>query len=196
MFPTHILPILFIGVLLLTSCVQQTTPLPPLSVDQQQHQQQLAQLQSWQLEGKIAIKHAGKSDSATIRWQQLKDRYDIFLSGPLGVGATRLYGTSKSLLIATHDGQQADTHDPEAFLEAHLGWTLPLSQLPKWVTGACTVRNCSFNPDNTLSQLAEQGWQVQFERYQAVGDRRLPEKLVLMHDDLQVTLVIKHWELH
>lgn len=168
----------------------------PVILDTQNYQQQLTQLNHWQLEGKIAVRHANKSDSAALRWQQHKDHFDIFLSGPLGTGATRLLGTPKQLIISNDTEEVTSTSDPEQLLEKHLGWTLPLEKLPLWIVGRSDNKSAEFNTDHTLANFTEQDWQVEYQRYQAVGQWMLPEKIVLNHEDMQVTIFIKHWELH
>lgn len=179
---------------LLLGCAQQ--PLTPVLNDASAYQQQLAHLNRWQLDGKIGVRHANRSDSAALRWQQDQHHFDIFLSGPLGAGATRLLGTPDQLIIRNDSEEVTSTADPGQLLEKHLGWTLPLEKLPLWIIGRSDNRKARFNSDHTLAGFNEADWQVDYLRYQTVGQWLLPEKIVLKHDDMQVTIVIKRWELH
>jgi len=182
----------------LSGCAHQT--LTPVIHDTQAYQQQLIQLHHWQLEGKIGVRHANKSDSAALQWKQNDDHFDIFLSGPLGAGATRLSGTPKQLIIQNSSEEKTSTSDPEQLIEKHLGWTLPLEKLPQWILGYSDNRNAhsnneKFNVDHTLASFEENGWQVDYISYQTIDQWLLPEKIVLKHEDMQVTIVIKQWAL-
>lgn len=179
---------------LLSACAHQS--LAPAIANRAQYQQQLDTLDHWQLDGKIAVRHADKADSAAVHWQQDSEQFDIFLSGPLGAGATRFTGNPKQLTIHNSSEETTDTADPEALVEKHLGWTLPLDQLPKWIVGTSTAPDAVFNPDNTLASFSLHGWRVRYLTYTTVDHWLLPEKIVLVHDDMQVTIVIKQWELH
>jgi outer membrane lipoprotein LolB len=161
----------------------------------QAYQQQLSQLTYWSLEGKIAVRHANKSDSAALQWQQLDENFDIFISGPLGTGATRITGNPAKLTLQNGDKISTTTDDPNHLIEKHLGWELPLENLPQWITGRSNHASARFNADNTLAGFEEHDWQVEYQRYQAVQQWLLPEKVVLKHEDMQVTIFIKHWDL-
>jgi outer membrane lipoprotein LolB len=178
----------------LFGCVHQT-PAPDIQ-DSHRYQQQLATLHHWQLEGKIAVRHANTSDSAAVRWQQNDEHFDIFLSGPLGAGATRLTGTPRQLSIQNSREEKTSTADPEQLIEKHLGWTLPLEKLPLWIIGYSDNSKAVFNSDHTLASFEQNGWQVDYIRYQTVNQWLLPEKIILKHEDMQVTIFIKRWELY
>lgn len=167
----------------------------PMIDNPQQHQQQLAQLTRWSLQGKIAIRQAKHSDSAALRWQQDEDHFDIFVSGPLGAGATRLSGTPQRLTIQNDDVENTTTDDPAHLMKKHLGWELPLQKLPQWITGRSDNLSARFNTDHTLADFSEQDWQVEYARYQTTGQWLLPEKIILHHENMHVTIFIKRWEL-
>jgi outer membrane lipoprotein LolB len=141
------------------------------------------------------VRHADQSDSAAVQWQQDGNHFDIFLSGPLGAGATRLTGTPDKLVIQGATEQHTTAADPQQIIEQQLGWTLPLDQLPRWILGCSDNGHAQFNADNTLAGFTRDGWQVSYAHYQPVGPWLLPGKIVLKHEDMQVTIVIKHWEL-
>jgi len=185
--------IIFILTGVLFGCAHQS--LSPVITDAHGYQQKLAQLDHWQLQGKIAVRHANQSDSAALRWQQDAEHFDIFLSGPLGAGATRLIGTPKQFSIQNNKEETAAMSNAEQLIEKHLGWTLPLDQLPQWILGHNDNRNSQFNIDHTLAGFEQDGWRVEYQRYQIIDQWLLPEKIVLKHEDMQVTIIIKQWTL-
>lgn len=190
---TYRLTLWIFSALLGNSCVH---PIATPIIDNPQHyQQQLAQLTHWTLEGKIAVRHANKSDTAALQWQQVDEHFDIFISGPLGAGATRITGTPKALTLQNSEQVSTTTDDPNHLIEKHLGWELPLENLPQWITGRNDSNTARFNTDKTLARFEERGWQVEYPRYQTVGQWLLPEKIVLKHEDMQVAIFIKEWKL-
>ena len=57
-----------------------------------EHRQALDAWAQFQLEGRVAA--SGQALSARLRWVQRADRqFDLWLSGPIGIGAVRLSGT-------------------------------------------------------------------------------------------------------
>jgi len=176
-----------------SGCAHQT--LTPVIHDAQAYQQQLSHLNHWQLEGKFGVHHANKSDSAALQWKQDDDHFDIFLSGPLGADATRLVGTPKELDIQNGREGIITEDSPELMMQKRLGWALPLEKLPQWILGYSDNQHAQFNMDHTLAGFEQDGWQVEYQTYQIVGQWLLPEKIVLKHEDMQVTIVIKQWDI-
>lgn len=179
--------------LILTGCAHRISV--PVIDNPQHYQQQLSQLTHWSLEGKVAVRHGNNADSAALQWQQTDEHFDLFISGPLGTGATRITGTPELLTLQDSEAVSTTTDDPGHLLEKHLGWELPLQKLPLWITGRSDHDTARFNSDNTLAGFDEHDWQVEYQRYQTVEDWLLPEKIVLKHEDMQVTILIKRWEL-
>lgn len=185
----------FAIVMLLVAVSACTQPSRQPTLPKEHFHQQLSQLNHWSLEGKVAIRHGQTSDSASLQWQQQGDRFDIYLSGPLGAGATRLMGDSQTLILANNKSQHTHRSNPQHFMEQYLGWSLPLEKLPQWIVGYSDSPNRRLHPDHTLAGFTEMDWQVEYLQYQSVGEWLLPKKVVLKHEDLQVTIVIKSWDL-
>ncbi|MBL0952679.1 MAG: outer membrane lipoprotein LolB, partial [Pseudomonas sp.] len=78
------------------------------------HKQQIAQLDGWQINGKIGIRAPQDSGSATLFWLQRQDYYDIRLSGPLGGGAARLTGRPGDILLEVSNRGRFRAESPEA----------------------------------------------------------------------------------
>ncbi len=175
------------------SVVQQPPELPP-TLSWTQHQHRLIQLEHWQLQGKIGILNAGDGLSANLYWQQQARDYTINLSGPLGQSGTLIRGTPRGveLEIAGEGSYQAAT--PEALLQERLGWQLPISQINWWIRGlpAPDTPYRHSLEENRLATLDQNGWHVQYMRYQHFGIL-LPTKIRLQRGDLQITFIVKEW---
>lgn len=163
----------------------------------QAHKRQLAQLDAWQISGKVGIRAPQDSGSGTLFWLQRQDYFDIRLSGPLGRGAARLTGREGQveLEVANQGRYRADS--PEALLEAQLGWRLPISHLLWWVRGlpaAGSPSRVRLDADSRLARLEQDGWTLEYLVYREENGYQLPERIKLRGHDLQITLVIKDWQ--
>ena len=179
--------------------------LPQESLDQgqgnpalwQQHRQQVAQIDGWQISGKVGIRAPQDSGSGTLFWLQRQDYFDIRLSGPLGRGAARLTGHPGDTVLEVANQGRYQSDSPEALLEAQLGWRLPVSHLLWWVRGLPapdSKSQLSLIGNSQLGQRQQDGWQIDDLAYTAQNGYVLPQRLKLQGHNLQVTLVIKDWQ--
>ena len=179
--------------------------LPQQSLDQgqgnpelwQQHRQQVAQIDCWQICGKVGIRAPQDSGSGTLFWLQRQDYYDIRLSGPLGRGAARLTGRPGNVLLEVANQGRYEAPTPEALLGEQLGWSLPVSHLVWWVRGLPAPGSKSrvtLNGDSRLANLEQDGWKIEYLSYVEQNGFWLPERVKLHGPDLDVTLVVKDWQ--
>jgi len=167
--------------------------------DWPERQQQLAQLQHWSFSGRLAIKDANnESWSASLRWKQDGDSYDIQLSGAFGQGAARLFGHDGYAVIemAEHSALTADS--AEALMQQQLGWFMPVRGLKYWLLGMPEpdlISQQVFNNVGRLESLQQSGWQVSYRDYLDVDGLELPRKLELENPRLRARLVIDSWQL-
>ncbi len=63
---------------------------------------------SWTLSGKIGITTPKESMAGFIRWQQQQDNFDIYVSGPLGQGSTRIQGNPQQATL-TQGGKTSES---------------------------------------------------------------------------------------
>ena len=179
--------------------------LPQESLDQsqgnpalwQQHRQQVAQIDGWQISGKVGIRAPQDSGSGTLFWLQRQDYFDIRLSGPLGRGAARLTGHPGQVVLEVANQGRFEAQSPETLLEEQLGWQLPVSHLVWWVRGLPAPGSKSrltLSGDSRLASLDQDGWNVEYLSYIQQNGYWLPERLKLHGQNLDVTLVVKDWQ--
>lgn len=156
-----------------------------------------ATLTSWQLDGKVGIKTAGDGGSAYLNWIQQGDQLDITLYGPMGQGTTHIHGDSRRMRLEQPGQPSRQADSAETLMQDSLGWSLPLTDFRYWVKGIASPigrrGQSSANALGQLSHLEQHGWQLEFDRYQALDDWQLPGKIVARRGDIQITLIIKHW---
>lgn len=162
-------------------------------------QQQLATLQYWSFSGRLAIKDANnESWSASLRWQQDGDSYDIQLSGAFGQGAARLFGRDGYAVIEMVEHSALTADSAEALMQQHLGWYMPVQGLKYWLRGMPEPDSVSqpvFSDVGRLQSLQQSGWQVRYSDYLDVDGLELPRKLELENARLRARLVIDNWQL-
>lgn len=161
------------------------------------HKTQLAQLDGWQIDGKVGIRAPKDSGSGTLFWLQRQDYYDIRLSGPLGRGAARLTGRPGQVVLEVANQGRYEATTPEQLLGEQLGWDLPVSHLVWWVRGLPAPDSKSkltLDGDSRLASLQQDGWSVEYLSYTEQNGYTLPDRIKLHGRDLDVTLVVKSWQ--
>ena len=163
-----------------------------------QYQAQLAQLYTWQLQGKLGVRLPNDSGSVRVNWEQDNDLYAIRLSGPFGQGTTWIRGDRRQVQLQQSGREALSAATPEELIHSALGWDLPIRDLYYWVRGIPAPRDPVLVQEKTangaLSYLEQSGWQLSYSNYNAVGPWQLPGRIVATREPLKLTLIIRQWE--
>lgn len=180
--------LLALGCALLAACA--TTGQGPVPTS-------LATMTRWQVDGKIAIRFGNESQSGYLNWQQHTPDYTIRLSGPLGQGASTLTRSGDQVTLEA-DGRTLSAGSAEELMQTSLGWSFPVSEMHWWVRGLASpnyeVDAQQMNTNGQLAELQQQGWTIEYLRYQPLENLSLPYKLVASRDQLRLTLILKNWQ--
>ena len=171
---------------------------PPdnVALNSQQHQAGLANVDHWQIRGKLGFKSPEKKQSASLSWEQNLNEYQLSLNSILGTSILSMQGDDKRATLIADEETYVGDNASELIWQV-TGWTLPVEQLPVWIKGQ------SLPSDKVL--LAEQGWITQlqpactncrgwlinYSDYSATNQQWLPHKIVLIHQENQVQVTIK-----
>jgi len=172
-------------------------------VDWPNQQQVLAEIQQWELSGRISIQTETNGGQADFIWQQRNATdYMIRLQAPLGAGTTWLNGTAQGVELRNSSGDVVYGTDVDRLMKELNGWAIPVSGLRYWVRGipatATTYRVTKWHPNNLPEVIEQDGWRIEFREHHRIGDRRLPRKLFISRLDEQevdVRMVIRQWGL-
>lgn len=197
---------LLLSFALLSGCsVFETAPPPAQSPMLTAVNQALAQrLSHWTIRGKIGLTHGVEKYSAAInQWEQNDRSFDIQLSSTLlGMGATRLSGTPEQLSILSAGEPERVSDNPEALLEAALGWPLPIREVSYWLRGIPAPGPAyEWESKSNETVLMQSGWAIQYQRVTArptsdgTSPLWLPEKMTLTRDKTRIRLIISEWNL-
>lgn len=159
----------------------------------------LEDLDSWQLEGRVAIAAYDDGWNANVDWVQVGEHLDVNFSGPLGVGSARIAGTPERLEVHTTEGEHFITQDPETDLYWQLGWTAPIDRMAYWVLGLPGPGGdplLEVDAAGRLLQLQQGGWTVDYIDYRVLADgRAMPRKLNMQRSGVRIRLVVSDWQL-
>ena len=152
-------------------------------------------------QGKLSVRpltpDSGRPLSATFRWRQLGEAYQVDLWGPLGQGHTRLEGTPQRLRFSDSRGRELSSTAPQALLRQEFGWSLPLALVPRWLQGQDPGGRAAGVRDDLgdLRELSQAGWRLELDRYQAQDDgQRRPGRVRGQNQAVRVTLLIRSWQ--
>ncbi len=195
----RVLPVL-LSLMLLAGCAVRP-PAPALDdvvLEQMwaSHRAQLSALDGWEMGGRIAVKNSAESWSASLRWQQQAESFDLSFSSMLGQRIAQLKGDGFSASLYLPDDQVRTAADISALLDVELGWHVPMEGLRYWVVGlpmpGVELRK-KLDASGRLQRLTQAGWQIEYQHYRNDGSLDMPKKIVLTREDLRVRLVIDHW---
>jgi len=148
------------------------------------------------LNGRIAIRHNDKRQSAGLHWTHRAGTDEVLLLGPLGQTAARVYRDGYGAIL--EDGSRRyHAEDAATLMEKVLGWQLPLEGLPDWVRAqpqAGPPAQIENDPLGRIALLRQSGWEVRYQGYAGEVPDSLPTRLQLQHDDLQIQLLIDEWK--
>lgn len=155
----------------------------------------LTKINSWQIQGKIAVQTAKDSGSATVNWTKRGQSYQVSLMGPLGTHSMKLNGRPGKVILTSSDGKTATAASPEQLLAQQWGFNIPVSYLNYWIRGlpAPGAANKQFDAQGRLKDLNQQGWHVQFIDYAQKKGVELPSKIFLASNSVKVKIIVYDW---
>ena len=160
---------------------------------------QLRQLDSWRLSGRVNIRYDNESHTPRIRWAQQKLEYQIRLWGTFNAGNTLIVGRPGHVTMQ-QNGDVFTAASPEDLILQQLGYELPVSFLEYWIKGIPapnTPADLTFNELNQLTHLSQFGWSVSYTDPRQYGAISLPRRVELTRsqNDIRLRFIGLNWEL-
>ena len=160
---------------------------------------QLRQLDSWQLSGRVNIRYDNESHTPRIRWAQQKLEYQIRLWGTFNAGNTLIVGRP-GYVTMQQNGDILTAASPEDLILQQLGYELPVSFLEYWIKGLPapdTPAELIFNELNQLTHLSQFGWSVSYTDPRQYGAISLPRRVELTRsqNDIRLRFIGLNWDL-
>ncbi len=182
---------------MLASC--RTVPVRETPSQTQSWEVRRPQLQArdrFELKGRVAVAAGNDGFNARLRWTQEGKQTRMSLDGPLGAGGVQVTSNGTDVSIVTSRGERLQNDTARAELAKRLGFDPPLDSLRYWVLGVPEPGHPaqeSLDPQQRLATLQQDGWQIQYTGYMAVGGEWLPSKLTLQREGVRLRLVVDGW---
>jgi outer membrane lipoprotein LolB len=165
----------------------------------------LSQVDSWALQGRLAVSDEAEGGSGSFSWRQEGGSSRMDFHGALGRGAWRLVADANGAELEFADGTLYRAASVDSLVRGQIGWAVPVESLAWWVRGLAApgeVQQRLLDEEGRLSELRQNGWSIEFGRYGqagvsngAHGALTLPLRMTARQADRAVKLVVRKWEL-
>ena len=153
-------------------------------------------IESFQLEGRIAVRRGGENFSAHIDWQHRATADEIVVSGPLGQGLARLSANASGAVLETAEQKRFEAPDLDALSGQVFGASLPVSGMSRWVLGRSAFGGAVLlDAAGRPAGLTERGWTIEYLGYEGEAPDALPVLLRAQREDVELRLKIDSWNL-
>lgn len=154
-------------------------------------------VQHFKLDGRLSVKTDSQRMSGSIRWRRLAEEETLLLSGPLGQGAAEIRRWDGSVTLTSADGTVVTETSDERLMEQALGLRLPLDGLVWWLSALPRPEasyHASAGADGHVASLDQDGWHIEYSRYQERAGRWLPGRIFASRGEIEFRLVVDAWE--
>jgi outer membrane lipoprotein LolB len=190
----RMLPLVLLGTFLSTCAIA-----PPASEnsDWSRQRDQLQELDSWELRGRVNVRYDNESHTPRIIWLQQNVDYNIRLWGTFNAGATEIVGRP-GFVTMENDGQTLSANSPEDLILEQLGYELPVSQLNYWIKGLPapdSEAQLVFNELNQLTTIQQADWTINLSDMRQYGALNLPRRVELTRprNDIRLRFIGLNW---
>lgn len=139
-------------------------------------------LQSFASNGRISLRQGERSDHLQFDWQHGPERDVVLFSSPLGQGLAELGRDAAGAWLIVPGESERRAPDLGTLAQRLFGAPLPLDILAEWLRGARPA----------LSGEVD-GWRIAVTEAAPFGQRRLPRRLEVRRDDIELRIVIDGW---
>ena len=159
-------------------------------------QEALIELDSWEFQGRIAVKAGEKGFNGKFNWTQTGDEFYATISGPLGIGTVKIEGDGRVVFLTDKGGIRTILQNPETELYYRYGWTIPINSLRYWALGIedpSVEAKAEVDEFGRLISLQQNDWVLKISRYHESAGQEMPRNLMASNLDTRVRMVIEKW---
>ncbi len=164
---------------------------------------ELAKLDSYALNGRVAVAAKGDGFSASLRYRQQRLRAELALDGPLGIGGMRMQFSDAEISVTNSRGEKLDGVAARDEIEQRMGFELPLAELRWWLLGlpapGAPVDMRADQVSGAPLDFQQNGWRVSVNsRVPGLGfslPQRLSfERMGAERDGARLKLFVERWQ--
>lgn len=205
--------ILFFGLLLVLVSACTTVPEgPKQAVNLTAQLKKVADVNQWQMRGKIAFRQGKEGASVNLNWKNDSGDFDFRLTNFLGVTLVDLTVDNEQSVLEA-DGETYKDAEPEPLIYQVTGMIIPVDSLLSWVKGLPLAGDKYTLTDKGLVNTLEsecnycRNWQVSYDNYGSVETTNaeqvwLPHSITLTQQETenspktQLKIKIYQWTLN
>jgi outer membrane lipoprotein LolB len=131
--------------------------------------------------GRLALRQGERSDHLGFDWTHSAGHDRVLFLSPLGQGLAEIVRDGTGARLLRPDAEPVAESDLAALARRLFGTPLPLAELADWLRGAR-----GYGGD-------VEGWRVEIASTAPSGQRRLPRRIDVRRDDVQLTLIVTEW---
>ena len=149
----------------------------------------------FELAGRIAATDGERSANGPLHWQHSTDQDIWTLSSPLGQIVARVVRTPAGAWLETSRDERHEAADVQTLISHLLGVQAPAASLPYWVQAlpAPGARVLRHDPQGRPAVISDQGWLVEYVRYQSDAADAAPRRIDAHWADNRLRLIIDRW---
>lgn len=167
----------------------------------QQRNAKRQQIRSWKITGAFSISQPKQQPvMANYHWTQRGSKtFHINISAPLRAVVVNINGTPRGVSLSQSGQKTIYAKSATDLLRKQLGWNFPIRYLYNWLRALPASGSLpsllKYDSYGHLIKLRQQGWEINYSKYQTVSGVDLPRMLRLKHKNLRIKLVIKQWRI-
>jgi outer membrane lipoprotein LolB len=137
------------------------------------------------VDGRISLRQGDRSDHLQFDWQHAPGRDVVLFSSPLGQGLAELGREAGGAWLKLPGKPEQRAADLPTLAQQIFGVALPLDVLVEWLGGARPGLEGEVD-----------GWQVMVTESAPYRERRLPRRMEIRRDDIELKIVVSGWGEH
>lgn len=140
-------------------------------------------LNSFNIDGRLALRTAKRSDQLRFSWRHTPDGDQVIFLSPLGAGVAEITRDATSARLLRPKQPPVVAADLPALAQQVLGAPLPLDVLTEWLRGARPALRGEVD-----------GWRIEIGDTTPYRQRRLLRTATMSRDDVELRLVVTDWQ--
>lgn len=150
----------------------------------------------WSVSGRAAIRDGQRGGQLAFEWHADGDRHHVRLRTVTGGRQWLLEFEPGHAELQGTDVGHITGPDPNALVEAAVGWAIPVVELSDWIRGLIGTHDgqMEFAPDGTLARVSLTPWELSYQRFDDIDGQLMPVRMEAESTPYRVRLVMRAWE--
>lgn len=150
----------------------------------------------WALDGRLAVSDGEDGGSGKLEWRHRPGLSELDFRGALGRGAWQLDIQPGYAVLNLASGETWEARNVATLVRKHVGWDVPVDALGWWVRGLAApgrIARRDLDEAGRMTRLSQQGWEVEYKRYEEFSGLALPTRLEARKGERHVKFAMRDW---